>query len=361
MTRRSRRCAGRTDWSRANARPLSRAGPLRRARGDDLRRLCAGVLDRRPISSCCGATARPSFYEPLVGAAAHALAARARSRPSRHAARRRWRATPSCSRPRRSRRASRRSPSAGRSSAHRLLASARTRTRSARARRARARAGARSGGRAERRAGAASIRSIARLPAVARSTSRSAIPVYPAHPVRLMGRSLAPIERGLRRIGRRRLRRRHRARSCCSASAWVGGSIVAAARASTRRRWCRLGAFTSSSSTACSRSAICCSHVWRVERALGRGRSRRRRAARGIARLVGRDTERMDAGACRRAAIESLSESLTDGFTSPLFWYVLPACPASCCSRSSARWTRWSATRRRAICASAGAARARTT
>jgi adenosylcobinamide-phosphate synthase len=42
---------------------------------------------------------------------------------------------------------------------------------------------------------------------------------------------------------------------------------------------------------------------------------------------VGRDTDRMDAGACRRAAVESLSESLTDGFTSPLFWYVLLGLP----------------------------------
>ena len=66
-------------------------------------------------------------------------------------------------------------------------------------------------------------------------------------------------------------------------------------------------------------------HVWRVERALERGTLADGREA--IARLVGRDTDRMDAGACRRAAVESLSESLTDGFTSPLFWYVLLGLP----------------------------------
>ena len=43
--------------------------------------------------------------------------------------------------------------------------------------------------------------------------------------------------------------------------------------------------------------------------------------------LVGRDTDRMDAGACRRAAVESLSENLTDGFVSPVFWYVLAGIP----------------------------------
>jgi adenosylcobinamide-phosphate synthase len=35
----------------------------------------------------------------------------------------------------------------------------------------------------------------------------------------------------------------------------------------------------------------------------------------------------MDAGACRRASIESLSENLTDGFTSPVFWYAVAGLP----------------------------------
>jgi adenosylcobinamide-phosphate synthase len=66
-------------------------------------------------------------------------------------------------------------------------------------------------------------------------------------------------------------------------------------------------------------------HVWRVEQALARNDLDAARAA--IGHLVGRDTERMDAGACRRAAIESLSENLTDGFASPLFWYVIGGLP----------------------------------
>src|SRR5205823_4528375 len=45
-------------------------------------------------------------------------------------------------------------------------------------------------------------------------------------------------------------------------------------------------------------------------------------ARRAIASLVGRDTAQMDLNACRRAAIESLSENFVDGFLSPLFWYV---------------------------------------
>lgn len=50
-------------------------------------------------------------------------------------------------------------------------------------------------------------------------------------------------------------------------------------------------------------------------------------ARRVIGLLVGRDTDRMDVDACRRAAIESLSENFVDGFLSPLFWYTLIGIP----------------------------------
>jgi adenosylcobinamide-phosphate synthase len=51
------------------------------------------------------------------------------------------------------------------------------------------------------------------------------------------------------------------------------------------------------------------------------------RARRSVSGLVGRDTAAMDGPACRRAAVESLSENLTDGFVSPLFWYVIAGLP----------------------------------
>ena len=66
-------------------------------------------------------------------------------------------------------------------------------------------------------------------------------------------------------------------------------------------------------------------HVWRVERAARRGDVEGARAA--IGQLVGRDIGRLDVAACRRAAIESLSENLSDGFVSPLFWYVIAGLP----------------------------------
>jgi adenosylcobinamide-phosphate synthase len=66
-------------------------------------------------------------------------------------------------------------------------------------------------------------------------------------------------------------------------------------------------------------------HVWRIERAVRAGDLAGARRA--VGALVGRDTDRMDGPACRRAAVESLSENLTDGFVSPVFWYVLAGLP----------------------------------
>ena len=68
-------------------------------------------------------------------------------------------------------------------------------------------------------------------------------------------------------------------------------------------------------------------HVWRIESAVRRDDIDRARHA--VSALVGRDTDRMDGPACRRAAVESLSENLTDGFVSPVFWYVLGGVPGT--------------------------------
>src|SRR5205814_3744408 len=66
-------------------------------------------------------------------------------------------------------------------------------------------------------------------------------------------------------------------------------------------------------------------HVRRIEAAVRSGNLPGARLA--VSSLVGRDTDRMDGAACRRAAVESLSENLTDGFVSPVFWYVLLGLP----------------------------------
>ena len=66
-------------------------------------------------------------------------------------------------------------------------------------------------------------------------------------------------------------------------------------------------------------------HGWAVELAARQGDLPEARCR--VSRLVGRETDRMDLAACRRAAIESLSENLTDGFVSPIFWYAVAGLP----------------------------------
>ena len=148
-------------------------------------------------------------------------------------------------------------------------------------------------------------------------------PSYRAHPVRLIGGTLAATERALRRAGM---------------DGYGGGILLFLVLAIV---WVvGLTALLSTINTGFSPAGWVLHlflvysllalgdlmrHVWKVEQALMRDDISGARQA--ISLLVGRDTERMDAGACRRAAIESLSENLTDGFTSPLFWYVVAGLP----------------------------------
>jgi adenosylcobinamide-phosphate synthase len=148
-------------------------------------------------------------------------------------------------------------------------------------------------------------------------------PVYRGHPVRLVGHALSWMEERLRRAG---------------AGGYGGGMlllfglsivslgvtgtiVVAAARLSPIAAWVvhvlllysllALGDLLH--------------HVWRIEKAVREHDLPRART--GVAALVGRDTDRMDEGGCRRAAVESLSENLTDGFVSPVMWYAIAGLP----------------------------------
>lgn len=148
-------------------------------------------------------------------------------------------------------------------------------------------------------------------------------PVYAAHPIRLMGWTLTRVENGLRAIG---------------LSGYTGGillfvvlaclwlAIVTALLAlallvSPIIGWA-VHVFVLYSLLALGDLLV---HVNRIERAAATDNIAQTRAA--TARLVGRDTAPMDIAACRRAGIESLSESLPDGFISALFWYVLLGLP----------------------------------
>jgi adenosylcobinamide-phosphate synthase len=148
-------------------------------------------------------------------------------------------------------------------------------------------------------------------------------PVYRAHPVRLIGATIAGTERVLRQMG---------------AGGYLGGVALVLAVALL---W-----VTGVSAVVIGSAAIApwigrvvhvgfvysllalgdlLRHVWRVEVAATAGDVERARALLGD--LVGRDTSALDVAACRRAAIESLAESLTDGFISALFWYALGGLP----------------------------------
>lgn len=148
-------------------------------------------------------------------------------------------------------------------------------------------------------------------------------PSYRWHPVRLIGRTLTGLEQALRRGG---------------ADGYGGGIVLCLLLATL---WLSLSSGLVVGTGAMSGLAgwavhlwIVYSllalgdllrHVWRIESALISGDAAAARVA--VGHLVGRDTAPMDAAACRRAAIESLSENLTDGFTSPVFWYVIAGLP----------------------------------
>lgn len=148
-------------------------------------------------------------------------------------------------------------------------------------------------------------------------------PVYRWHPVRLIGRVLAWLEAQLCRMG---------------LDGYGGGillfllltavsmSALAAAHALTASA-SPYAAWIVQMFLVYSLLAVgdLLHHVWRIERAVRADDLAGARTA--VSALVGRDTDRMDAGGCRRAAVESLSENLTDGFVSPIFWYALLGLP----------------------------------
>jgi len=148
-------------------------------------------------------------------------------------------------------------------------------------------------------------------------------PVYAWHPIRLVGATLSAFERALRAVG---------ADGyvggvvlfACLAVVWVvglSGLVVVSARLHPWAGWA-VHVFLLYSLIAL---GDLLHHVRRIEAGVAADDLPRARAA--VSALVGRDTDRMDGAACRRAAVESLSENLVDGFTSPLVWYLVGGLP----------------------------------
>ena len=148
-------------------------------------------------------------------------------------------------------------------------------------------------------------------------------PEYPLHPVRLIGRSLQAIESVLRRFGA------HGygggiALFLVLATIWLAGVSGVVMSLSALGTWFGWAAHVFVLYSFLALGDLL-RHGRDIERAVGRGALDD--ARRHVSKLVGRDTDRMDGPACRRAAVESLSENLTDGFTSALFWYVIGGLP----------------------------------
>jgi adenosylcobinamide-phosphate synthase len=149
-------------------------------------------------------------------------------------------------------------------------------------------------------------------------------PVYRLHPVRLIGDALTFTERALRSVGA------HGYGGGVALFAILCSTCVAVATAAILISFALTPWLAWIVHTLVLYSLLALGdllrHVWRVEAALIRADIKAARYA--VAMLVGRDTDRMDRAACRRAAIESVSENLPDGFTSALFWYVVGGLPA---------------------------------
>lgn len=148
-------------------------------------------------------------------------------------------------------------------------------------------------------------------------------PVYPLHPIRLMGLTLTGLEKFLRAI-----RLDGYVGGCLLfvllGALWVGVFSVAAVGLNGLHPL--LGqafhVFTLYSMIAL---GDLFQHGREVDQAVDQGNLEQARIA--VAKLVGRDTDKMDGPACRRAAIESLAESLVDGFASPVLFYAFAGFP----------------------------------
>lgn len=141
-------------------------------------------------------------------------------------------------------------------------------------------------------------------------------PVYPLHPVRLMGRLVSRTEAWLLPWGR-----------------WGGGLLLlggalplaALGWALERGTGVWLGAVQLFLCYSLLGLGDLLRHGWAVRTALVAQDLEGARAA--VSNLVGRDTKDMTPGAVARATVESLAENLCDGFVAPLFWALLLGLP----------------------------------
>ena len=146
------------------------------------------------------------------------------------------------------------------------------------------------------------------------------------HPVALLGKLID--------LGERRLNRAGRGRTLAIglgcvftltlvAVAWGAGWIIASGFGNVAGGW--IGEAAVASMLIAFRGLY--NHVAAVARGLEQSLEDGRAA---VARIVGRDPERLDAAGVARAAAESTAENFSDGVAAPVFWYLLLGLPGLC-------------------------------
>lgn len=143
------------------------------------------------------------------------------------------------------------------------------------------------------------------------------------HPVVLIGRAAAALERAL--LQPAASERRNQLAGVVllllvAGAAAAAGALAALALAPLPLGWLVEAALVST--LLAQRSLV--EHVAAVAAGLDRGLAEGRAA---VARIVGRDPERLDEAATARAAIESLAENLSDGVVAPVLWAAVAGLP----------------------------------
>ncbi len=148
-------------------------------------------------------------------------------------------------------------------------------------------------------------------------------PVYRWHPVRVIGKAIAAFEEFLRNRQEAGVRG-----GIVLTLGMVSGTLLAvwSARAGATALHPVLGDLLTlylAWSLLALRDLL--GHAWAVRKALAEHDLVGARNA--VSQMVGRDTDALDAGACGRAAVESVAENLCDGVVAPLFWWALLGLP----------------------------------
>ncbi len=159
-------------------------------------------------------------------------------------------------------------------------------------------------------------------------------PVYPLHPVRLIGRLISSLEVVLRRIG---LGNR------CGGVLLVMTVSGLSLGAYWGLRWAvglvhdyAASAFDVFVLYSCFALRDLVAHVRPVADRLDAGDVAAARSA--LQRIVGRDVARLDASGVARAAVESVAESFVDGLLATLFWFTVGAVFAVAAGRMPGVW-----------------------